>query len=234
METLFKGCDSLRIVQYGSFGEAGGLISLFKRLADDLGWQPGDQLDAYPHNSIYFGAMVGEEVAGGLQLVIANGVDPLPSHHVWPEIDLADRTDVAHAAIMALKPEYRAIPGLFTALTVEMWRYCALSGIAEIWHEATPPTLRVYRRIGWPLEITGPLRPHWGEDCFLCKMTTAAVAGNLVIKALRSQTHRETLAALIRPTATVLTITTPTSARSRYVSPHAPSDTLTGALSAAA
>lgn len=200
MQTLCEIPAGIRIIFFEDMNEAQCLISLFQKLADELGWRPGDQLHAYPRNSVYFAAMVGEELAGGLQLVVTNGVDPLPSRHVWPEIELSSRTDIAHASIMALKREYRGFPGLFTALTVEMWRYCATSGITEIWHEATPPTLRLYRRIGWPLEIAGPLRQHWGDDwCYLCKMTTAAVAGNVVIKAMRSQSHRDTLAALVRP-----------------------------------
>jgi hypothetical protein len=203
MKTLYQNVTGITIAKLDTAGEVAELVNLFQLLADELGWRPGDQLHAYPRTSVYFAAMVGQELAGGLQLVVANGADPLPSRHVWPEIDLSSRTDVAHASIMALKQEYRGFPGLFTALTVEMWRHCATSGITEIWHEATTPTLRLYQRLGWPLEIVGPLRLHWGEDCYLCKMTVVAVAGNMVIKALQSPTHRETLATAVRPCAPI-------------------------------
>ena len=180
--------------------EVAALVAGLGEIASELGWQPGDQLHAYPKNSVYFAAMVGGTLVGGLQLVIANGSDPLPSKQVWPEIDLSPRNDVAHALILALRKEYRAVHGLFEALTVEMWRYCVASKISELWHEATPSTLRLYRRIGWPLEIVGDLRMHWGEECYLCRMRTAEVAGNMAAKAIRSRSHKELLAMMIRST----------------------------------
>ena len=148
--------------------------------------------------SVYFAAADNCVIVGGLQLVVANGSDPLPSQYVWPEINLSSRTDVAHALILAINREYRGAFGLFEALTVEMWRYCVTAGITELWHEATPSTLRLYRRIGWPLEIVGDLRMHWGEDCYLCRMRTAEVAGNMAARAIRSQSHKDMLAMMIR------------------------------------
>ena len=180
--------------------EVSGLVRVFEQLASSEGWRPDGQLHAYPNNSVYFAASDNCVIVGGLQLVVANGSDPLPSQYVWSEIDLSSRTDVAHALILALKKEYRGAYGLFEALTVEMWRYCVAAGITELWHEATPSTLRLYRRIGWPLEIVGDLRMHWGEECYLCRMRTAEVAGNMAAKAIRSQSHKELLAMMIRST----------------------------------
>jgi len=175
------------------------LIRLFEVLSAEEGWKPDGQLRAYPANSVYFATYVGDELAGGIHLVVANGCDPMPASHVWPEVDLSCRTDAAHALIMAIRKEFRGCPGLFAALTVEMWRFCATRGVLEIWHEATPPTLRLYRRMGWPLEVEGGLRPHWGEPCFLCRMTVAEVAGQAVIRAIRSDARRDMVAAMVRP-----------------------------------
>ena len=59
---------------------------------------------------------------------------------------------------------------------MELWRSCEAQGITELWLEATPPTLAVYRRLGFPLKVVGELRTHWGEDCYLCRMGVAEVA----------------------------------------------------------
>ena len=56
--------------------------------------------------------------------------------------------------------------------------------------EATPPTLRLYRRLGWPLRIIGELRLHWGEQCYLCGMGVQDVADALVGKAQRARSYR--------------------------------------------
>ena len=56
--------------------------------------------------------------------------------------------------------------------------------------EATPSTLRLYRRLGWPLEVVGELRMHWGEECYLCRMDVQEVAAALAAKARKSDTYR--------------------------------------------
>lgn len=198
METLFELEHGKSIVRYSCPAEAEGLIATLDEIAASLGWKPEGQIGEYRGNSEYFGVLVNGRLAGGLQLVVANGRDPLPVGRVWPEINLSLRTDVAHAAIMALRQEYRGMPGLFGALTVEMWRHCALHGIAEIWMEATPETHRLYTRMGWPLEAAGPSRLHWGEACAIYRMSTAGVAGNVVIRALRSEAQRSTLSSMVR------------------------------------
>lgn len=163
------------------------LIRVFEEIATEEGWQPDGQIREYGSNSVFFAALVDGQIAGGLKLVVANGRDPMPASHVWPEIELRDRTDVAHAAILALKSEYRGHDGLFGSLCVEMWRYCVASRIKEIYLECVPKNLTLYRRIGWPLEVVGKLRTHWGEKCYLCRMGTDDVARSLCDKALRSE-----------------------------------------------
>ena len=166
------------------------LIKLFEALAGAEGWLPGDNLRVDRHRSVYFAGLSGNELAGGLQIIVGNDSDGLPTQRVWPEIDLSGRSDVAHVVILALLPEYRARQGLFWSICVEMWKYCVASRVSEIWIETTPSILRLYRRIGWPLEIAGQLRIHWGEPCYLCRMGTDEVAAVLMLKAKRSATYK--------------------------------------------
>ncbi|WP_119324950.1 N-acyl amino acid synthase FeeM domain-containing protein [Capsulimonas corticalis] len=166
------------------------IVRLFERLAAEEGWEPGDNLRIDRHRSVYFAGRSDHELAGGLQMVLGDGSNALPSQRVWPEIDLSGRSDVAHVVILALRPEYRARHGLFWNICVEMWKYCVARGVSEIWIEATPKTLRLYRRIGWPLEIVGDLRMHWDEPCFLCRMGTDEVAAALTSKAERSAAYK--------------------------------------------
>ena len=174
------------------------LIRLFERIARAEGWRPGDALRRYRDRSAYFGARVGDRLAGGLQLVLPGTGCPLPCRAVWPEavdgLDTLDGLDAAEVLILALLPQYRGGHGLLWPLCVAMWRLCADEGIGTLLLEATPPTLSVYRRLGFPLEVVGGLREHWGEDCYLCRMGVAEVADALAAKAARSRTYRDILA----------------------------------------
>ncbi len=57
--------------------------------------------------------------------------------------------------------------------------------------ECTPPMLKLYRRIGWPLKVIGELRMHWGEECNLCQMQVLEFAGSILARAIRSSVYRE-------------------------------------------
>lgn len=176
--------------------ESGRLIAVLEGIAAELGWQPGRQLRDYQAQAVHFAAYVDGVLAGGMQLVPAAlcrtlPSDKLPCELVWPEVRLPRRAETAHISILALKREHRGTAELLWPLCVAMWRYCAAQGIADISLEVTPDLHRLYLRLGWPLEIVGELRPHWGEDrCYLCRMGTADVAGAMVIKAMRSRSYQ--------------------------------------------
>lgn len=169
------------------------IASLFERIAAEQNWCPGNQLRAYAKNSVYFGLLDGETLAGGLQLVIGNEDEGLPCLTVWPELGLQGRTDVADIALLALDKPYRGRQDLFWLLCVEMWRYCRESGIKTLWVEVTPTKLRLYRRLGWPLEIAGELRKHWDEDCYPCFMSTEGVRLAIEAKAATTPKYRKLL-----------------------------------------
>ena len=171
-------------------GESVRLIEVLEGIAAELSWQPGEQLRAYSSIAIHFAAYVDSVVAGGLQLVPASLCETLPCELVWPEVRLPRRAETAHISIMAVRREYRGNAELLWPLCIAMWRYCASHHIADISLEVTPNLYRLYRRLGWPLEIVGSLRPHWGEDCFLCRMGTTEVAGAMVVKAMQSRAYR--------------------------------------------
>ena len=181
--------------------EAEALVRLFERVAGDEGWRPGDALRRDRDRSAYFGAHVGGTLAGGLQLVLPRHDRPLPCRAVWPEAggtigpDAAeDGPEAAEVLVLALLAPYRGGPGLLWPLCVAMWRFCIQEGVTALLLEATPPTLAVYRRLGFPLEVIGELREHWGEECYLCRMGVTEVAEVLAGKAARSGTYRQVLA----------------------------------------
>ena len=152
--------------------ETDALIGSFERIAAELAWQPVDQLRAYQGVALHLAVRVGEELAGGLQVVLGSGEADLPYRRVWPEAGAAGAS-AAHVTILALEKPYRGHPGLFGPLCVELWRHCDAGNIGQIVIEATPVTLRLYRRLGWPLKVIGDLRLHWGEECYLCAMGSA-------------------------------------------------------------
>lgn len=135
-----------------------------------------------------------------MQLVPAARCRTLPCELVWPEVRLPRRAQTAHISILALRKEYRGTADLLWPLCVAMWRHCAAHRIADISLEVTPDLYRLYLRLGWPLEIVGDLRPHWGEDrCYLCRMGTADVAGAMLLRTLRSAEYRDIVGLMSRP-----------------------------------
>ena len=182
-----------RVASLDAAGEAEPLIALFESIAHEQGWKSDAQLRAYPESSIYLGLYVDDELVGGLQLVRGGTSESLPCLTVWPELPLHRRADVADIALLALAPRYRGHKQLFWLLCIEMWRVCRERGIAELWAEVAPFNLPLYRRLGWPLEIAGELRPHWGEDCYPCRMTTEEAAARMQQKAEVSSSYRALL-----------------------------------------
>ena len=179
--------------------EAACLVGLLEGIAAELGWRPGDQLRADAPRAVHFAAYVQGELAGGLQLVPPSEGLPLPCERVWPDARLPHRGRTAHIAILAVRKEHRGSAGLLWPLCVAMWRHCAASGIADISLEVTPGTHRLYRRLGWPLEVVGDLREHWGEDCLLCRMGASEVAGAMVARAMRSPSYRGIVGIMAEP-----------------------------------
>lgn len=192
MQTLFEDSGSTRVVLLTSPSEAGTLIEFFGKVAAEMSWQPGNQLCDSRETAQHLAVLVGKETVGGLQ-VVAGAEDSLPFRRVWPEVEIKEAS-AAHVTILALAKEYRGRPGLFWPLCVELWRWCDAQGIETILMEATPPTLRVYRRMGWPLEVVGGLRQHWGEACFLCRASVRQIERAIVERAENSDAYRALVA----------------------------------------
>lgn len=181
-----------------SLEEIDQLVSVFEEIATEEGWAANNQLRAFAQCAVYFRLTVCGEVAGGLQLVRASTTGKLPNHAVWPELPAAGPED-AHITMLALKKHFRGRKGLFWLLCGEMYRYCWRERLTRLWLEATPPTLRAYRRFGWPLEIEGESRLHWGEECFPCRFELGEAARLLARRALESETYRRVFEQLYRP-----------------------------------
>lgn len=195
VEKLHQGME-VRMCEQGA---SASLIDVLEGIAAELFWQPGEQLRKYEAQAIHFAAYVDGVLAGGLQLVPASLCQTLPCELVWPEVCWPRREQTAHISILAVKREYRGSAGLLWPLCVAMWRYCVAYRIADISLEVTPKTYQLYRRLGWPLEIVGELRTHWGEDCYLSRMGAAEVAGAMLMKAPRSAAYRDIVGMMSRP-----------------------------------
>ena len=167
------------------------LIGVFDAIALQEGWQPDDQLIAHVHRSVYFVLAMDCQVVGGIQLELDDASDRWSFQTVWPDSYPSEGIKTAHIAILALIPEVRGQQRLFWLPCIELWRYCRSHDIKELWLEATPTTLAVYRRIGWPLEIVGDLALHWGEPCYLCRMGVFEVEATLVRKAIDCAMYRD-------------------------------------------
>ena len=199
METLFemdtgKG-QTASVVMLDKQASAGHdetepMVRFFEEVAREQGWQPGDGLRSHQAASVYLALMVAGELAGGLQTVPGLLTRPLPYQAVWPEVETPDPAATVHVTMLALAKEYRGRPGLFWLLCVELWRWCQAGGVTTVFLEATPATMRVYRRMGWPLEIVGDLRLHWGEDCHLCRSGIRQMEDAITLRAQQSALYQ--------------------------------------------
>ena len=172
--------------------QAEPLLALFESVARQEGWQPGGQIRAYRKHSVYFAASVGEELAGGLHLVLG-GTDVLPVLTVWPELCLQRRKDVADVALVAVTPQFRVRHDLLWQLFLTMWRWCADNDIAELWAEVPVENLPLYNRLGWNLRVAGPERLHWGEPCYPCRVGIRELADDFARRARTSAAYRRRL-----------------------------------------
>ena len=201
MWELWKDAESgVRVVRLTEPVEVEALVSLFESIAEAEGWRPEGALRVWLPLSVYFAVEVGGELIGGLQLVRADSRGMLPCQSLWPEAPVGPSSRCAHVAILAIEETFRGRSGLFWRLAVEMWRYCVGEGIAALTLEVTPRVLPLYRRLGWPLEIQGELRQHWGEDCLLCTLGIPEVAAALLRRAERSPYYRAIVAQAFRMT----------------------------------
>ena len=172
--------------------QAEPLLALFESVARQESWQPGGQIRAYREHSVYFATSVGEELAGGLHLVLG-GTDVLPVLTVWPELCLQRRKDVADVALVALTPSLRARHDLLWQLFLTMWRWCADNDIAELWAEIPVANLPLYNRLGWNLYVAGPERLHWGEVCYPCRVGIGELEDGFAKMARTSAAYRRRL-----------------------------------------
>ena len=194
METALTFEDNVTIVTLTHEEAIEALLRLFEQVAVEQGWQSGNQLRAYSEQSIYFAVTINGDLVGGVQLVVGSTNGLLPCLTVWPELGLSGRTNVTDLALIAFLSEYRGKCALFWRVLVEVWRYCHQQGINELWMEITPRILKLYRKLGWPLEVMGPLRHHWGEECYPCMVDVQELEDLFIGKARQSSFYQELLA----------------------------------------
>ena len=199
MVPLWRDADAgARVVRLVARREIEELVRLFEKIAAAEEWEPRGALELWQERSVYFGLEVNGRLAGGLQLVRPDDKGTLPYQTIWPEVPVTSGDRRAHAAVLALDQDVRGQNLLFWRLVVEMWRHCVGDGIATLTLEVTPRVLPIYRRLGWPLEINGELRMHWGEGCYLCSMGVPEVAEALLRRAETSPYYREIISQAFR------------------------------------
>ncbi len=178
---------TLRTSQLDTEAETQDLVGLFTTVADTQGWQSGDDLPAFTRQSIHWAVWNDGDLLGGLRLTF-DGPLGFPFERVWPDHRVEARTQTADISLLCLTGDSRHYFSSFWLCCVEMIRYCNQNGIVYLYAEIPPDRLASYRRLGWNFEVTGDLRPHWGEDCYLCRMTTqSAIKGVYALSPTRRQ-----------------------------------------------
>ena len=113
------------------------LRALFRQVAADERWQPGEWFEHEQPGAVYITLTVDGVLAGGMQLVLPFDRTQLPFQVVWPEVELEHPGRTAHITVLAFLPEYRGTC-YFMMLSIEVWRMCLKSGIVAVVLEATP------------------------------------------------------------------------------------------------
>src|SRR5205085_2898074 len=107
----------------------------------------------------------------------------------WPcdritAMDTLFRTDqVVETVALTPMEETAGKNGMLWLLGSEVWRYCFRHGIEHLWLEATPQTLGIYQRLGWPLQVVGTAKEYCGEECVLCCVRIRDVAVSMSSRA---------------------------------------------------
>jgi len=190
----------VQVVRLIEAEEIGALVRLFEEIAAAEGWQPEGALRRWQDRSVYFALEVQGQLIGGLQLVLPEASGTLPCQTIWPEAPVGPAGRSAHVAVLALDERFRGQGLLFWRLVIELWRHCVGAGIATLYLEVTPRVFPLYQRLGWPLEVRGELRMHWGEPCFLATLGIPEVAEALLRRAEHSLYYREIISQAFRVT----------------------------------
>jgi len=170
-------------------------------ISEEEQWEmPLGALDSHAHASVFFVHMDGAEICGAIRLVLGSAGERLPILDVWPELPLIDRQDVAELSVLALGHDTRGTARSFLPLSAEMWRYCVLHDVEELWAELEPRMLRVYPRFGWPFQAMGELRTYWGDLSYPCCMSVLAAGEQYRKRALESTSYRAAVLQAIRGT----------------------------------
>jgi hypothetical protein len=188
----------VRVLRLTRPSEKEELVRLFESVAAAEGWQPEGALRRWRDRSLYFSLEVEGRLSGGIQVVLPDAAGSLPYQEIWPELPVGRPDRCVHVAVLALDEAVRGQTLLFWRLAVEMWRHAVAAGVTTLSLEVTPRVLPIYRRLGWPLEVRGELRPHWGEDCYLCALGVPEVAETLLRRAEHSDYYRQIIAQAFR------------------------------------
>jgi len=179
--------------------ESASILDLFEQVAADEGWQPQGALRLHAQNARHLAAYDGNTLLGGVQVVLPSPDQAPPYLTVWPDIALAKSSHTAHITVLAFQAPYRGRPALLWSVCSELWRFLVAENIEAVLLEATPVMYRRYCKLGFPLEIIGELRPHWGEACHLCRLDVRAVAGAMLMQAGKSPIYRSLIEQAVRP-----------------------------------
>jgi GNAT superfamily N-acetyltransferase len=160
MELLYEGTAGTGAFRLTEKEEVDAIIDLFAAIARQETWCPGENLFHHRDRSVYLAGVQEDSIVGGIQLVLGETQRPLPFVSIWQEICAPRCPSAGHVLILALDKDHRGRLGLFGLLSLSLWRECKARGIDDLWLEATPAKLKVYRRLGWPLFVRGELREH--------------------------------------------------------------------------
>jgi N-acyl-L-homoserine lactone synthetase len=188
MRTMYRCPNGYTIELLTEADEVSGLVATLERIGVGEGWTPGTAISDYARDAFHLAAAKHGQIVGGAQIVFGSQSIRLSFADIWPEA-VPTAPALAHVSVLALDRAHRGPDSPFLPMCGELWRLCQTEGMCEIWHEVTPSTLRLYRRMGWPLEIVGQERMHWGEPCYLARMGVSEVARSIRAKAVRSPSN---------------------------------------------
>lgn len=181
-------------------GQKGFVDSLlfFEQISREMGWQTGNQIRAYPRNSVVFVLKDEAQILSGIHGVRGNTDEGMPILTVWPELAPANIAEYGDLALIAITATCRGNLLVAWLLIAEAWRYAKAERFLKIWAEIPVANFAAYNRIGWPYRRIGPARLHWGEPCYPCMMDLDELEATVASRAKKSALHAKVFASMYR------------------------------------
>ena len=187
----------LRFVEVATPRRRRDLFELRYRVSLEQGWASpaefpdGLERDGYDDDAIQLGGFDGARLIAGARLVLPREGRPLPTESAF-ELEVAPRLRVVDLGRLVVERSYRggSLP-LLTGVLACAWQAIRRRDLSRFCGADTPAMIRLYRGLGFTVDVLAPARTYWREQRHPVTFDLASSAEALM-KRLRTQPDQST------------------------------------------